>query len=180
MESRLARMTAVAACLLALGFFAAAQQQTAGSRRLLAMYFDVSGATAGERANALAAAAKFIHTSVKPDDAVAIMTFARGTVAVKQDFTGDMAQAVKALDQLAATDELGAGAVPIGDDRAASLIDVLQRLGKLTERKSLLYFSSGLPSLNDSKLQSAIQSATKGNIAVFPIDVRGLVVQPAR
>src|SRR5262249_17303832 len=59
------------------------------NRRLLVFYFDLSAMPPADQVRASVNAQKFIDTDMAPADLVAIMTFERGAVRVKQDFTDD-------------------------------------------------------------------------------------------
>src|SRR5438270_11997875 len=58
----------------------------------------------------------------------------------------------------------------------------MQALGKLSQKKSLIYFSNGISQSgvdNQSALRAATAAAVKANVAVYPIDVRGLQALPS-
>src|SRR5262249_33576544 len=64
-------------------------------------------------------------------------------------------------------------------DRQLSALQTAARmLGKLNEKKSLIYFASGLRLNgvdNQAQLHATINSAIKSGVAFWPIDTRGLV-----
>jgi len=64
------------------------------------------------------------------------------------------------------------------DRQLSALQTAAQMLGKLNEKKSLVYFASGLRLNgvnNRAQLQSTINSAIRSNVSMYPIDARGLV-----
>jgi len=177
MNSRLSKILAVTSHLLLAVFIISAQQPAAVPHRMLVLYFDPG--SAAYQAQALASATKFVQTSLQPTDTVAIMALAGGTVSVKQDFTGDRAQLAKALTHLAGEDL--AGAVPQSEDRRiAALTTAFRMLGRLPEKKAMIYFTASYPAINDAQGQASINAAIQANVAIFPVDVRGLTAQPGK
>jgi VWFA-related protein len=168
-------------------------------RRLLVLYFDLTAMPPADQMRAYAAAQKFIGTEMQPTDALAIMTFGGGAVRVKQDFTGDRAQLRNVIETLIYGDDKDGDGVPdstdIGtafgqDDAEFSILNTDRQLSalqtaatmlrSLPERKSLIYFASGLRLNgvdNQAQLRATTNAAIRANVSLFPIDARGLVAQ---
>ena len=171
-------------------------------RRLLALYFDLTAMSAPEQYRALAAAQKFVREQMTPADLLAILVFASGSVQVYQDFTNDRARLANILqtmivgeDENAATsagDESGADTqaafgqndaefnVFFTDRQLAALQTAATMLGHLSEKKSLLYFASGLRLNgvnNQAQLSATINAAVRAGVSFWPIDARGLVAR---
>ena len=58
-------------------------------------------------------------------------------------------------------------------DRAKALEQAVGMLGKLPEKKALVYFGTPAPG-SPEQLEATVKAAIKANVAFYPIDVRGL------
>jgi VWFA-related protein len=171
-------------------------------RRLLALYFDMTAMPPWDQVRALAAAEKFIRTQITSADLVAIMRYAGGAVDVLQDFTADRDRLLSILQTMivgegqgmdystsdASTPDLGAA---FGQDdsefnifntdrQLSALQTAANMLGQLSEKKSLVYFASGLRLNglnNQAQLHATINAAIRAGVSFWPIDARGLVAQ---
>lgn len=170
-------------------------------RRLLALYFDMTAMPPPDQIRAFNAAKKFVRTQMTPADLVAIMAFTSGSVQVLQDFTADRTQLLGILETLIVGEDENA---PGGDSASASdtgaafgqndsefnifftdrQLSALQTaagmLGRLSEKKSLIYFASGLRlngSNNQAQLNATINAAIRAGVSFWPIDARGLIAQ---
>lgn len=170
-------------------------------RRLLALYFDMTAMPPPDQIRAFNAAKKFVRTQMTPADLVAIMAFTSGSVQVLQDFTADRTQLLGILETLIVGEDENA---PGGDSASASdtgaafgqndsefnifftdrQLSALQTaagmLGRLSEKKSLICFASGLRlngSNNQAQLNATINSAIRAGVSFWPIDARGLIAQ---
>jgi VWFA-related protein len=169
-------------------------------RRLLILYFDLTAMPPADQARAYAAAQKFIDTQMQASDLLAIMTFGGGAVRVKQDFTADRAQLREVMQTLIFGEDKDGDGIPdntdIGtafgqDDAEFSILNTDRQLSalqtaatmlrSLPEQKTLIYFASGLRLNgvdNQAQLRATTNAAIRANVALHPIDARGLVAQP--
>ena len=171
-------------------------------RRLLALYFDMSAMPLTDQLRALEAAQKFITRNMTPSDLVAIMRFAAGSVQVLQDFTDDRPKLQGIIETMivgetenfdntasdASSPDTGAafgqndGEFNIfnTDRQLSALQTAAKMLGTLNEKKSLIYFASGLQLNgvdNQAQLHATINAAIRSGVSLWPIDARGLTAQ---
>ncbi len=161
-----------------------------GQKRYIVLFFDNSSMAMGEQVQARQAAARFIESNAGPDRLIAVVNFTVG-MQIAQNFTGDIdrlklvVSSIKAsavapgpeLASLGGGPRLGGG---IGDYGARSMLLALRNLARnLTDvpgRKSLILFTSGFPLSYEarSEANAAIDSCNKANVAIYPIDARGV------
>ena len=171
-------------------------------RRLLALYFDMTAMQPAEQWRALAAAQKFIHTQMTEADRVSILRYSGGGVDVLQDFTEDRNRLLSILQTMIVGEGQGFGessqdssTADVGaafgqddsefnifntDRQLAALQTAAMMLGQLSEKKSLVYFASGLRLNgldNQAQLHATIDAAIRAGVSFWPIDARGLVAQ---
>jgi VWFA-related protein len=170
--------------------------------RLLALYFDMTAMPPADQLRALDAAKKFITTQMASSDLVSILRFSGGSVDVLQDFTADRDRLLSILQTLIVGEDQGfdesgndastpdAGAAFGQDDsefnifntdrQLSALQTAANLLGQLSEKKSLIYFASGLRLNgldNQAQLHATINAAIRAGVSFWPIDARGLVAQ---
>lgn len=171
------------------------------NRRLMALFFDMTSMPIQDQRRAQTAALKFLQTQMKPADLVAIMTFS-SDVKVLEDFTDDRDLLEKDIRSLVIGEGQGfetsnqddsaadTGAAFQQDDaefnifntdrQLSALETAAKMLGSLNEKKSLVYFASGIQKNgldNQAQLRSTINAAIRANVSFYPIDARGLVAQ---
>jgi VWFA-related protein len=169
-------------------------------RRLLALYFDLTAMPPPDQVRAFQAAKKFVRTQMSSADLVAVMVFTSGAVQVLQDFTPDRSKLLAVIETLlvgedenAATDattSVDSGAafgqndsefnIFFTDRQLAALQTAASMLGRLNEKKSLVYFASGLRlngTNNQAQLNATINAAVRAGVSFWPVDARGLVAQ---
>jgi VWFA-related protein len=150
-----------------------------------------------DQLRALEAAQKFIRTQMTPADLVAIMMFDNGSVRVLQDFTEDRERLLSIIETLAVgedenatlTDDSSAdtGAafgqndaefnIFFTDRELSALQTAASMLGKLNEKKALIYFASGLRlngANNQAQLHATTNAAIKAGVQLWSVDARGL------
>jgi VWFA-related protein len=67
------------------------------------------------------------------------------------------------------------------DRKLLALQSLMQSLGKISQKKSIIYFSNGITQSgvdNQSALRAATAAAIKANVSIYPLDVRGLQAFP--
>jgi VWFA-related protein len=168
-------------------------------KRLLALYFDLTAMQIPDQLRALSAAQKFVSSQMTPADLMAIMTFSNGSVQVLQDFTDDRRRLLSIIETLAVGEDENASSTDNPADTGAAFgqndaefnifftdrqLSALQTaanmLGKLSEKKSLLYFASGLRlngTNNQAQLHATTNAAIRAGVSFWPIDARGLTAQ---
>ena len=161
-------------------------------RRLMALYFDMSAMGDSERYRALTSAVTFIEKEMKGPDMVALFTYADGSVRVRRDFTDDKALLLQTMYKLldpSDEDALADTATDFGqndgefnifntDRQLSALQTAVNMLSVVKEKKSLIYFASGLNLNgvdNQAQLRATLNAARKANVALYPVDARGLV-----
>ena len=164
--------------------------------RYLVLLFDNSSMSAAEQIRAREAATKFIAANAGLNRYMAVMDFG-GTINVAQNFTGDaerLKQVVKDVkfasvvgnQEPARVATLGSPALinAQADFAARTLLlgvrSLAKQLAAVPGRKSVILLSSGfsLPHEQQYELVAAIDACNKANVAIYPIDVRGLTDLP--
>jgi VWFA-related protein len=171
-------------------------------RRLLALYFDMTAMPPADQLRALTAAQKFVRTQMAPADRVSILRYSGGAVDILQDFTDDHNRLLSILETMLVGEGQGygestedAGTPDVGaafgqddsefnifntDRQLAALQTAAKMLGQLSEKKSLIYFASGLRLNgldNQAQLHATIDTAIRAGVSFWPIDARGLVAE---
>ncbi len=170
------------------------------NRRLLALYFDMSAMNPADQLRALTAAEQFIRTQMTTVDLVAILRYDSGSVDVLQDFSSDRNRLLSILETMIVGE--GQGSAETVDDASSAdtgaafgqddsefnvfntdrqlsaLQTAANMLGRLNEKKSLIYFAGGLRLNgidNQAQLHATVDAAVKAGVSFWPIDARGLV-----
>ena len=172
------------------------------NRRLMAFYFDMTSMPPADQLRSLKAAENFVHTQMRQEDVVAILRYQGGSVDVLQDFTGDRGRLLSILETMVVGEGQGFGenssddstsdtGAAFGQDdsefnifntdrQLSALQTAVDMLSRLSEKKSLLYFASGI-SLNglnnQAQLHATVNAAVRAGVSFWPIDARGLVAQ---
>ena len=166
--------------------------------RYMVLFFDNSTMDFGDQAKARDAAAKFIDANAGPDRLIAIAEFG-GTVRISQNFTADagrLKQVVKGIKGSSVSPNAeppvlvaSLSAPPVApslgnveaDFGVHSVLLALRSLAKglstVPGRKTLVMLTSGFPLSFEaqSEVTAVIDTCNKANVAIYPIDVRGLV-----
>ncbi len=169
-------------------------------RRLIILFFDLSAMEPDEIDHAIAAAEHYVDTQMAPADLVSIVSLG-SSLMVNQDFTSDPDVLKKQLQAFGVGTGQGyeegttgttEGTPDTGqpftaddteynifntDRRLVALRSVAEKLSHLQQKKSLIYFSSGMDRTgieNESELRAATNAAVRSNMAIYTMDLRGL------
>jgi VWFA-related protein len=168
-------------------------------RRYLVLFFDDSTMDSGDQINARAAAQKFIDANVSQDRVMAVVDFT-GTLRVVQNFTADaviLKQAAKNFRSSAVSpngdpslasapivqNPSGTAGLPdsVADFGVHTLLLGIRSLAKnlmnVPGRKSVVVFTAGFPLSPETQaeLTATISACNQSNVAIYPLDVRGLI-----
>ena len=169
------------------------------NHRLIVMFFDLTSMQPEDLDRSVEAAQAFLRAKMQPADLVALVSLG-DTLKVDQDFTADKNALIREASVYNGTEGPGfaqgaasssnqvedtTGYTPdeseyndINTDRELfALRAVSKALEKITEKKSLLYFSGGISRdgiENQASLRSAVNAAVRANLAIYSVDTRGL------
>jgi len=172
-------------------------------KHYLVLFFDNSTMEFGDQAKAREAAGKFIDSNAGADHLIAVVEFG-GTLRITQNFTADGDRLKKVVAGIkfstvspnGPSPDLASTAFPpspgpslgvpaLGeleaDFGARTVILALRNLAKglasVPGRKTLVLLSAGFPMTLEleSELNATIDACNRANVAVYPVDVRGLV-----
>ena len=175
-------------------------------KRLLVFFFDFSSMGIPEQLRAQDASFDYLKKHITKDDMVAVLFFSgTGNPLVLSDFTSDrdvLDTVIKGLPigedaDLAGLADTGdpngqdTGAAFVADETEFNIFNTDQKLAAIEkaakmlssfpEKKALVYFSSGVSKTgveNQAQLEASINAAVKANLAIYPIDARGLMADP--
>ena len=160
---------------------------TASQKRYLILFFDNSSMSFGDQAQARKAASRFIESNGGANVLMAIVNFG-GSLSISQNFTADVdrlkavASGIKtsytSTNADSASDNLSRATSDFGvRDMILSLRSLAKNLADVPGRKTLILLTSGFPVTDDqrSEVTATIDACNKANVAIYPIDVRGLV-----
>jgi len=173
-----------------------AAMQASGQKHYLILFFDNSSMEMADQMNARDAAAKFVESNAGADRLMAVVNFG-GTLVIRQNFTANatLLKAAVSGSQAPNIETNGQTAQPVmvatlgmpsisnaeADFGARSMLLSIRSLAKnlrgVPGRKMLILFTAGFPLSmeNLSELTATIDACNKANVAVYPLDVRGLV-----
>ena len=155
-------------------------------RRYMVLFFDNSSMDIQDQQRARLEAAKFVDANAGPDHLMAIVNFG-GSLQIAQNFTQDadrLREVVKGTKMSATTTQASAGdsaSLTMAQFGRGSMLMALAQLARnmanVSGRKTLILFTSGFP-ISNSELRSeesaAINACNRSNVAIYPVDVRGL------
>ncbi len=177
----------------------------ARDRRLIMLFFDFSAMDPDQIDRAVDAAKKYVNSKMQPADLIAIVSLSTN-MRLDLDFTDNKTKILSVLSAYNSDSGQGfdngttgtsegaaetSGAFTADDTdfntfsadrKLLALQSLVQSVGKLSQKKSLIYFSNGISQSgvdNQSALRAATAAAVKANVAIYPIDVRGLQALPA-
>jgi VWFA-related protein len=169
-------------------------------RRLIILFFDLSAMQPDEIERSTDAAQDYLKKQMQPADLVSVVSLSN-SLTVNQDFTSDRDKLMQVLQSFNmganAGFELGstgttegtpdtAGSFTVDDTeynifntdmRLHALRAVAEQVANVPQKKSLIYFSSGMQRTgieNQSELRAAINAAVIANLSIYTLDIRGL------
>ncbi|HUO14225.1 MAG TPA: VWA domain-containing protein [Verrucomicrobiae bacterium] len=169
-------------------------------KRLIVLFFDLSAMEPDEIDRAIQSAEHYVDTQMAPADLVSIVSLG-SSLLVNQDFTADKDLLKKQIQAFGEGSGQGyeegttgttEGTPDTGqpftaddteynifntDRRLEALRSVAEKLSHLQQKKSLIYFSSGMDRTgieNQSELRAATNAAVRANLAIYTMDLRGL------
>ncbi len=172
------------------------------NRRLLALYFDMTGMFPPDQMRALEAAEQFIRTQMTSADLIAILRYQGGSVSILQDFSADRNRLLSILETMIVGE--GQGSTETTDDASSAdtgaafgqddtefnifntdrqlsaLQTAARMLGRVEEKKSLIYFAGGMRLNgidNQAQLHATVDEAIRAGVTIWTIDARGLVAE---
>jgi VWFA-related protein len=176
----------------------------ARDRRLMLLFFDFSGMDPEQIERCVDAAKKFVQTRMQAADLVALVSLATN-MRIDLDFTDNKPKVLSMLSAYNSGQGQGfdngatgsaEGAAETGgaftaddtdyntfnaDRKLLALQAIMQSLGKISQKKAIIYFSNGISQSgvdNQSALRAATASAVKANVSIYPVDIRGLQAFP--
>jgi len=176
-----------------------AKSEDLRNHRLIVMFFDLTSMQPEDVDRCVKAARDFLTNKMEPADLVALVSLDQ-TLKVDQDFTSDKAVLANEVGIYNGTEGQGfaegatansnqaedtTGYTPdeseyndLNTDRELFALRAISKsLEKITEKKSLLYFSGGISRdgiENQASLRAAINSAVRANLSIYSVDTRGL------
>jgi VWFA-related protein len=172
-----------------------AAMQAAGQKHYMILFFDNSSMGMPDQMQARDTAAKFIEKNSGPDRTMAVVNFG-GSLVIRQNFTANATLLKAAVNGINAPniETNGQASQPVvvamtglpslssaeADFGARSMLLSIRSLAKnlrgVPGRKMLILFTAGFPLSieNMSELTATIDACNKANVAVYPLDARGL------
>ncbi len=160
--------------------------------RYIVLFFDNSTMDLGHQMQARQAALKFIDANAGPDRLMAIVNFG-GSLQIAQNFTSDADRLRKVVSGVKISNidpsgastqfQLGSASADFAvRDGIYALRNLAKNLGTVPGRKTLIWLTAGFPITPEiqSEITAAIDTCNKANVAIYPIDVRGLVAGALR
>ncbi len=158
-----------------------------GRNHYLVLFFDNSTMDFGEQAQARAAALRFLDKNSAPNRLIAVVNFG-GSLRIAQNFTSDavrLKQVVSGVKFSTVSPNGDAGGLALSkaetDFGARTVLlglrTLAKNLGSVPGRKTLIFLSGGFKLDNElrSELTAVVDVCNKNNVAIYPIDARGLV-----
>jgi VWFA-related protein len=179
-------------------------EEALNNKRVIVLFFDLGSMNPDETQRAVDAAKKYVQKKMTAADMIAIVSLA-SSLRLDQDFTNDQARLLKVLNRFTLSEGQGMDNGSTGDadgieetgnaytpdeteynqfntDRKLqALQSVSQVLSHFNQKKSIIYFSSGMTQTgieNEIALRAAVNAAIKANVAIYTLDARGLEAQP--
>lgn len=155
-------------------------------KHYMVLFFDNSTADFGQQSYARKAAAAFIDSNAGPNRYIAIINYG-GSISVSQNFTDDVDRLKKVVSgiKFSSVDPndpsmpslTGAVGGFASRDLFLALRTTAKNLAGVDGRKILVLLTAGFPVTRElmDELSATIDACNKANVAIYPVDVRGLV-----
>src|SRR5258705_1946476 len=177
----------------------------ARDRRLMLLFFDFSGMQPEDIERSVGAAKKVGQSRMPPAALIGVVWLSTN-MRIDLDFSDDKTKVLSVLNSYPSGQGQGfdngltgssEGAAETGgaftaddtdyntfnaDRKLLALQAIMQTLGKISQKKAVIYFSNGISQNggdNQSALRAATASAVKANVSIYPVDIRGLQAFPA-
>jgi VWFA-related protein len=168
---------------------------------MIILFFDLSSLGTEDLIYSIDAASNFVAKQTGPQDLIAVATYS-STLSLVQDLTNDRELLLKTLKGIPSTESGDAATADLSDadtsddtfvpdtvqfnifntDRRLSALETLAKMYReFPERKSLIYFSSGVTTTgieNNAQIRSTVDNANRSNMSIYTVDSRGLVALP--
>lgn len=169
-------------------------------RRLMVLFFDLSSMEPEAVTRAVRAAHDYVDRKLAPADLIGVASFST-SLRVDQDFTADRSLLDAAIDRFGTAGSGGLEAGTTGDPegtpdngaaftpddtefnilstdrRLEALQSLCDALSGIDQKKSVVYFSSGMNQSgqdNQVELRRAVDRANRANVSIYAADMRGL------
>jgi VWFA-related protein len=170
-------------------------------QRLVVLLFDADAMESDELQRAVRSARQYVDERMSAADKVAVASIGPTGLEVAQDFTADRDLIRQAIDHVGGSGQSTDAASIAADQsvdsseaegfspdtseldlfnidrRLRAIEDLADALATVQQKKSVVYFSNGMTGAvtdNQVELRAAIDRSVKANVAVYPVDARGL------
>ena len=177
--------------------FGSSTPEGARDRRYMVLFFDDSTMSVNDQPRARQAALRFIDANAGPDRVMAVVDFT-GVLRIVQNFTADADKLKKAAatykpsavspnggTDLGLAESLSAAGPTLADSEndfgvhtlLLAIRSLAMNLAAVPGRKSLILFTDGFLSTPEEQgeLSATISACNQANVAIYPLDVRGLI-----
>ncbi len=176
--------------------FGSENSSASSDRHYMILFFDDATMGISDQPRARQAALKFIDANAGPDRVMAVVDFT-GALRIVQNFTADADRLKKAAatfksSALASDDSISGSGGDAGPASPAlfqtqddfgvhtfllAIRSLARNLAAVPGRKSLVLFTEGFPLTPEAEAEmtAAISACNQANVAIYPLDVRGLI-----
>ncbi len=174
------------------------------NRRIIILFFDFTAMDPEQIDRSVAAAKRFVEKQMAPADLVALVSLA-SSLRLDLDLTANRERIQRVLDSYISGQGQGFDAGDTGSSEGApetggsftpddtdynvfntdrkleALESLMQTLGGIQQKKSIIYFSNGVSRSgieNQAALRGTTAMATQTNCSIYPVDIRGLLALP--
>jgi len=174
------------------------------NRRIIILFFDFTAMDPEQIDRTVTTAKRFVEKQMAPADLVGLVSLA-SSMRLDLDLTANRERIQRVLDSYISgqgqgfeagdtgsaegTPETGGSFTPDDTDynvfntdrKLEALESLMQTLGGIQQKKSIVYFSNGISRSgieNQAALRGATAMATKTNCSIYPVDIRGLLAMP--